>query len=180
MADNWYPNSYPDQIKRVIMDTRLSGAKCEHLGTLLRNFQAADKKQFDRYVRDTGDGVSLPALAIVFAEADKCSCLDVIRKFDGGNLYNEVKGIKVPLETGGHASHTLEEFARDLEMGHCFSKDGGRGRKNKGRRFFKRHTKLKRVESRPMRTRRRSARRRSTSRRCTSRRSARRRSARRA
>jgi hypothetical protein len=155
MPQRAHYDTYPAQIKRVIMDTAFRGADCSHLSSILERFQAEDKREFDEYVMDTGNQETLAALAIVFAEDDKCSCLDVIRKFDGGRLFERLKDVKVPLVTGGEADHSLEELARKLGKAHCFPKKGGK--KTKHRRFFKRRTQRKRVTSR--RGRRRTGRR---------------------
>lgn len=157
MPQRAHYDTFPAQIKRVIIDTGLHGRDCSHLSSILERFQAEDKKEFDRYVMDTGDQETLAALAIVFAENDKCSCLDVIRGFDGGRLFERLKNVRVPLVTGGEADHSLEEFARKLGKGHCFPSKGGR--RTRHRRFFKRRTQRKRVTSR--RGKRRSGRRRS-------------------
>ena len=157
MPQRAHYDTYPAQIKRVIMDTAFHGSDCSHLSSILERFQAEDKEGFDKYVMDTGDKETLAALAIVFAEKDKCSCLDVIREFDGGRLFERMKDEKVPLVTLGPVVYSLEEFARELGKGHCFPKKGGK--RTRHRRFFKRRTQRKRVTSRS--GRRRSGRRRS-------------------
>jgi len=150
MSNRQFYESYPRQIKNIIMATRHStrgDINCNLLPELMHKFKAENKEEFDEFVFGRGRDESILAMAIAFAEPDKCTCLDEIRKFDNGRLYNELMKQKFALRTGDEPTLSAKAFANEMGVGHCFPEmAGGKSKKNKGRKFFKRKTKRKRMK----------------------------------
>ena len=149
MPSRQFYESYPRQIKNIIMGTRHStkgDINCDLLPELMHKFRSENKDEFDDFVFGRGRDDSILAMAIAFAEPDKCSCLDEIRKFDNGKLYNELMKQKFALHTLDEPTLSPREFAKEMGTEHCFpDTGGGKSRKRQGRKFFKRKTKRKRM-----------------------------------
>ena len=150
MSSRQFYESYPRQIKNIIMGTRHSTSgdiNCNLLPELMHKFRSENKEEFDEFVFGRGRDESILAMAIAFAEPDKCTCLDEIRKFDGGKLYKELVQQKFALRTGDEPTLSAKAFAKEMGAEHCFPETGGgKSRKRQGRKFFKRKTKRKRMK----------------------------------
>ena len=93
---------------------------CHGLRGLLNEFHKRDPEGLVEFALGDPGGESLASLAITFAEKDGCSCLDVIREFDNGRLFQRIRNKKVPLYSGGDPAYSIEQIARLVGRPHCF------------------------------------------------------------